>query len=567
MALTTHTYRAWYTYWVDTFIQFRTVELDVLGGFLTMDENWSPFVQSDLTIATPDEATLALLDPRRQDTFRDRVRIEITETGGTAYSADWLTVRELKPSLDGTTALTLASRDVLLQESVWTAPRDDFPTFLTASLINIVENALYLANLPFDERGTDQPFPVYWDAVNRIPNAAPFNGVDQWNRTGWRGIVNCANPNPQVNEGGTGDRYTLMQCTGPASGTANAVLALHPWTNTAGRLEGVKVEERKEYSLGVETMVHTLVGTGRTVRARMVARFYDQFGNANWGDRRGDYVTLPQGLTAATGAYKRPTLSVTVPRGVQTMGVIVEFDGIRNGDFYRVKKAMLNDGLRIEPEWFHGSTASDTNYVYEFSGNAFESPSTRRALTTPDRDMLIWEPGVSAWDFLTGPLRVTGKRVWADGDGVTYLSPTRENIDGAVSILEGVNLTGGSTSVDRGSDEWADNLLLRFKWTTRDGPQAAYSLQASSVPVTGKTLVVDIDGYPDSSIGYNMLQALRSRGRASEATAVSKYDARPGMALTVKLPESPVQTGRVSSVRFDFDNDEMTVRGRDMVTS
>lgn len=565
MTTTTHSYRAWYTYWVDTFVQFRTVELDVLGGFLTQDENWSPCVQAELKIATPDAATLALLDPRRQDTFRDRIDLSITETGGTAYTAHWLTVRELKPSLDGTTTLTLASRDVLLQESVWTAPTDDFPTFLTGSFINIVENALFLANLPFDERGTDQPFPVYWDAVNRIPNAAPFNGADQWTRTGWRGIVNCANPNPQVNEGGTGDRYTLMQCTGPASGTANAVLALHPWTNTAGRLEGVKVEERKEYSLGVETMIHTLVGTGRTVRARMVARFYDQFGNANWGDRRGEYVTLPQGLTAATGAYKRPTLSVTVPRGVQTMGVIVEFDGIRNGDFYRVKKAMLNDGLRIEPEWFHGSTASDTNYVYEFTGNAFESPSTRRALTTPDRDMLIWEPGVSAWEFLTGPLRVTGKRVWADGDGVTYLSPTRENIAGSVSILEGVNLIGGSTSVDRGSDEWADNLLTRFKWNTRDGPQTAYRLHTSNTDASGKTLVVDIDGYPDSNIGANMLQALRSRGRASEAQAVSRYDVRPGMALTVKLPDTPLQTGRVSSVRFDFDSDEMTVRGRDMV--
>lgn len=567
MTATTHTYRAWYRYWVDPTVTWRTVELDVLGGLLTMDENWSPFVQADLKIATPDEATLALLDPRRQDTLRDAVRLEIAETGGTAYTADWLTVRELKPSLDGTTTLTLASRDVLLQESVWTGPTDDYPTSLTGSFINIVEYAVFIANLPLDERGVDQPFPVYWDAVNRIPNAAPFNGADQWTRTGWRGIVNCANPNPQINEGGTGDRYTLMQCTGPASGTANAVLALHPWTNTAGRLEGVKVEERKEYSLGVETMVHTLVGTGRTIRARMIARFYDQFGNANWGDRRGDYVTLPQGLTAATGAYKRPTLSVTAPRGAQTMGVILELDGIRNGDFYRVKKAMLNDGLRIEPQWFHGSSASDANYVYEFSGNAFESPSTRRALTTPDRDMLIWETGVSSWEFLTGPLRVTGKRVWADGDGVTYLSPTRENIVGAVSILEGVNLTGGSTSIDRGSDEFAHNLLLRFKWNTRDGPQTAYSLQASSTPVSGKTLVVDIDGYPDSNIGYNMLQALRSRGRASEATAVSKYDVRPGMALALKLPDTPIQTGRVSSVRFDFDTDEMTVRGRDMETA
>ncbi len=55
--------------------------------------------------------------------------------------------------------------------------------------------------------------------------------------------------------------------------------------------------------------------------------------------------------------------------------------------------------------------------------------------------------------------------------------------------------------------------------------------------MTGKTLVVDIDGYPDATIGANMLQSLKSRGRASEAQAVSRYDVSPGMALTMKLPD------------------------------
>ncbi len=139
-------------------------------------------------------------------------------------------------------------------------------------------------------------------------------------------------------------------------------------------------------------------------------------------------------------------------------------------------------------------------------------------------------------------------------------------IDGVVTISSGFNATKGQDLISRNDDgEWYLGVLIKYQWTDALGvQQTAYDFSGSATRV----LVLEYDRpYPGPGGAAYVLGRAGGLGRVYDLMAISAYDAQPGMQLAATLPNSEIQVGVLSGVRWQFPQDEMSVKSRGLVTT
>jgi len=189
---------------------------------------------------------------------------------------------------------------------------------------------------------------------------------------------------------------------------------------------------------------------------------------------------------------------------------------------------------------------------------------------------IVWRPGVSAWSFVSEYLQRSGRRLWVDPDSDWHISLEPKNTAGTIYLHDAVQLTNYSSTISR--DDWYDGVAIVYTWS----PDAKYSPSLSHVDLAtsgsfyrGRTHVETIQLAPavgaatpaaavfDGMATYK-LDRMSALGRSETFEAVSNFDAKTGMALSVSIDGGTV-TGHVASVTWNIGTRRMTVTGRDMV--
>lgn len=204
------------------------------------------------------------------------------------------------------------------------------------------------------------------------------------------------------------------------------------------------------------------------------------------------------------------------------------------------------------------SLRTTVNFALARIGAALQSGVEDATIT--EADALVWEPGVSAWDYMRSLAEAYGYVVRCDERRRWTLTSRDATRTDGVS-LSGAVLTDARERVALDDDLWADAVVVKYQWPNSSGvTQVRYdtsSLRANPVKVV---LVERSVPYPGAGAARYWLRRLRARGRVFDLGEVADYSIRPGMKFTGFLPYTIAQVGYVETVTWT--DEKVTIRTR-----
>lgn len=532
--ISTHEYEA-------TLLEGAGHALGIRGGGVNMDEGKAPHVISRLTISIPGEAVQELLDardPRRVEIAAGVSYHPLTPAPAQARAFDLGLRGRRIDHVNGTIQLDLASDEALLMDDVLLADTPNRDALDYQDSIRAMIDAVVLSRIgaALEPGGPDTPFRVLSDGTNLIPNPALETGIGSWLAAG-----NCALAWSTVAH--TGTHALAFQAGAAGAQQVNATPLATYLTVTAGKTYQWSVWGRK------------LSATPAATTLRVGIQWFN-VSNVQIG------VDLLSTAGALTAAYARYHVIGEAPVGaVKARAIVLVLGAANNLEATAIDDALFMEGDRLQ-DAFNGDTTDTDEYAYAWTGVAGASTSTRAALIERSPQMLDWEPGESAWEFIQPVFQTVGLRLFCDERRRWFLVDASYIAAGQTQIAVGTNATSADDEISRDSDEWCDAALVIYRWNDQtDTPTVRYDWYAE--PGHTRVRVVELNrAFTGPGFAEYIVKRAAGKGRQITASAVSQYQAQPGQPVTITLPSTPIQTGLIASVEWSLDNDEMTVRSR-----
>lgn len=520
--------------------------LKIVGGSVTMDEGRAPHVQASLTIATPTEAVTELLDPRKNV----RVKVTATSTGGTARTFDLVLRARVLDHNTAETSLKLASDEALLLDDALAATTPNVSALAYQASLRAIINQVVLSRIgaTLQPGTTDAPYRVLTDAANMFENASVEGDVSGGEQV-WAGqnIYSI--------------RDTSWASVGAASIRLYSPLAADSSVTLggdggSGMRNGMRAGTT--YTASADFRLAAALGGTEAIdgRARTITAFY--------ADSTGYHVIKSNQAPNAPGVT-RLSVTFTIPADA-TEAFVRFYHGHSAGESWWDALRLSENTGAIGADlttYFDGNTPDTEEYSYQWDGVDLYSTSRRIALVNRAPEALVWEPGVSAWDFVQPLFQASGFRLFCDESRKWYLVDTSYLPAGYTQIAAGRNVTQADDEISRDSDEWYDAVLVKYTW--RDSVTAeektAYDVAAPAGYTKLRTMQIPRP-FPGPGLASYALKRAGGKGRVLSLSAISEYSVTPTQPVAATLPGTPIQTGVVASVEWNFDIDEMTIATR-----
>jgi hypothetical protein len=184
---------------------------------------------------------------------------------------------------------------------------------------------------------------------------------------------------------------------------------------------------------------------------------------------------------------------------------------------------------------------------------------------------ISWSIGEGAREKFQTFIEKAAARVWADETGNSWhMASSPRNTSASLSVTA---LTDWSDELSRYDADFANAVGISDIYTLNygDNDDSAFQLKswdfATSGPGPYRWLIINRDtglrNAPGTGQAGYVLGRTLSLGRAVSITAVNNFQTNPGDAISVTFPNESTISGRVSSVSWDFESGEMSVRVRD----
>ncbi|MDU0367678.1 hypothetical protein RWH45_10655 [Microbacterium sp. KSW4-17] len=492
-------------------------------------------------VFTPDADTLAALDTRMSPPPRVRFEARSTDASGAeTVRAFNLTLRE-RPisSRDGTLSLSLASDEALLAD--WAPLADDESLFTRQSSLRSVVSYVLGKVIPGASfpSGPDAPMPVYADATNEMANPSAIVNTTGWNATNLVAFSRSTSQSWAANSAktafnlrGTANTDSYIDTTFAASGMSGRVYLLRARQRTAG----------------------IALPSANAGRLRV---FTSNNGGASYRPLADAYGTTAANTTANV------TMRVGIPVGT-THVIVRAYHGFNNDQSVYWSDFRMSEytGDPTDTGYFDGNTTNTSSYTYTWESDAGLSVTKRVALIDRNPESLLWKSGQSALEFLIPLVQSAGLRLVCSETRTWSLRAEDYAASGALAIRHGVNMIDAEDRISRDDAEWFDAAVTVYRWTDRNGVSQE---RRDAYGPTGYSRVRTFERttpYPGPGFSEYAVRRAQGRGREVTATAVADLRASAEQPITVVLDGAPIQTGKTSSVTFDFDRDEMTVTTR-----
>lgn len=178
-----------------------------------------------------------------------------------------------------------------------------------------------------------------------------------------------------------------------------------------------------------------------------------------------------------------------------------------------------------------------------------------------DADSLAWEPGVSAWDYISPLVLASDRRLWCDEQRAWRLDDPMQTIEGGVRI-NGM-LKAISEEVDRDSDDWCEAVVVEYRWTDGAGAEHVRYDTAGHETASKVRTIRWARPYVRTGAAAAILRVLQGRGRTVTVEAVADFRVSPGQPTLIALVDGRLFTATVSRVDFQMPEGVMTVKVRD----
>lgn len=518
------------------------------SGEITLDALGIPYGTGTIDVPLNTETALEDFDPR------DDVRVQVTASeavSGTTRTFDLGLRARTVDLVAKSVALEVASDEALLED--YAALTQDLGAIpLQDSLRDVVGYVLAKIGATL-QPGPDFDFTTYSDATNlQIDPRMVFYG----------GVYMIAGANfssdsvfPGTRPNGIGQNGFGM--IGAGAGMSDSYMTSGLGLGSGGLVAG------KTYVVSATASVRTVLG-----------------GAAVAGDRERRIVVFVASPTINGGAYvvtrsagqipnvaesgplnpaneHRLSVEFTIPPDATSVLVRFYFGRETGGMTWTKVRATEKSPIPgvDDTEFFTGSDPDTTSYRYDWTGDPDHSTSKRTALIT-DRspELLVWKPGVTAWDFLSPLTATAGFRLFCDEHRVwRMIDPATYEVPGFVN-LSTFNTVSASDTISREDPEvFATGVLLRYGWQDAFG-NAQIAYDAAGTPE--KVVVIDYARpFPGPGAAAAILARRSGTGRTQNVDALTLWDTTPGNDASISLPDAPEQQGKVSSVRFSLSDD------------
>jgi hypothetical protein len=186
--------------------------------------------------------------------------------------------------------------------------------------------------------------------------------------------------------------------------------------------------------------------------------------------------------------------------------------------------------------------------------------------TVTEAAATIWQPGDTAFDYLTPMLEAASLRLWCDDSGAWQLTARQSTSPGAASLSATSNMTEHRDVMTRVDTEvWWDAVAIRYQWTDDLGVTQTEYDNAGPTPATATLTLTRNTPYPGAGAADGILARAAGRGRVLNIEAVSNYTHAPGQPVTITAPDTPAQTGYIAAVLWRIPEGEAIVTTRGLV--
>lgn len=531
--------------------------LKVKTGELTLDDTWSPYVQATLVCALPNSAQLETIDPRANQ----RVTVTQLEEWGDGAN-NWnssgyrppvsrtfdLIMRErVIDRAAGEITIALSSDEGLLQDKALvsaTSTRSYGLSIKAAVTLALATIGATLATGSDDANVASNTLDLV--RTNLIPNPAFRTSLGAWL---------------------PGGNYSTMTRVSTTAGflIADPSLTTHSRTSWSANMTGAG----GAYTNGdqVAPLIVPVAGVTYTLSAWVRSNANATIVPSVEWKLTGGAITASAGAAVTLVANTWTLISnvFTAPASVGWAGPYIYAAPTYTwvaGTTFDTTAWMFTVGTDA-PAFFDGISASGRNltglYAVAWAGTANASSSTLTNL--PNSDATIWQPGVSAWEWLEPLVQVGGVRLWCD-EARNWRLKKSWAVDGQINVSPATGVTRAEDTISRSSELWYDSVVIIYNWTDSFG-LARTAVDVAGAPGT-KTLTITYDStiYPGAGAAAAVLARATGRGRVLTLENISNYSATPGLTLSISLPDTPIQTGTISAVTWTHPDGTMSVSSR-----
>jgi hypothetical protein len=216
-----------------------------------------------------------------------------------------------------------------------------------------------------------------------------------------------------------------------------------------------------------------------------------------------------------------------------------------------------------------GTVYEAVNYVLARIGAHLSVSSGPGVFAPFDPTKNPWEPGVSAWEWVSRVVQAVDLRLSCDEGGSWQLTKEQVEPAGPDLALTADTIKRATDAISRDGD-WYTAVVITYRWSDDENEQhTAYDLARLPVSIAGTnqrahTLTYQ-KPYPGPGAAARILRSLLGHARKISVSAVIDYGARPGRQVTIALPSTPTQAGTVSAVTWHYPADDMDVQFRAVV--
>lgn len=499
-------------------------------GQVTLDSAAFPYVQGTVKIAVEDAMLLEDLDPRDSR----RLAITAARDGGSPRTFN-LGVREATPDrAGGTVTLRLASDEAVLMDYAQLVD-DNGPRAHQASLRAVCNYVLGKIGAALQAGGPDADVTAYWSVTNLVPNPRLANDANAW----------------QTGSGASGGGRLVMSAPLPPVGNT-----AYRWTAAAGDSNAVPLSALYRVTPGKWYVFTAYLCSGTTRQARAAIQWWSAGGSVASSTSYGAFIT------SDVTAFHRVSVIAQCPPGAEQAVPYINTVGNASGNLHYASCAMFHEGNEVIP-YYDGATAAGGGYTHAWQAAVHASTSTRTPAVERRPEALRWSAGDSGMAFLETLLKSAGLRIVCDEQRRWFLRGNDYRAGGAQAYRYGVNIKTASESLSRDDNSWRDGAVYEYIWTDDDGIEQR-RLDAFALPGASKIAKVELRNtpYPGPGRAQYMVERAQGTGRTVSVTANPAWDEVTDQALSILLEDTPIQTGIIASVRYDFGDDSVEITSR-----
>jgi hypothetical protein len=534
---------------------------------LRVDEGATPYTSATLTIKMPSLAVLAQLDPNARPVVRVRASRRQGSTGQQVRSSIDTSPRLVDRSVDlrsGTVSLTLANDETSLEY----APAVDVDLLsLNTSVRAIAQEVVRRAtgrSATTVTAAVDRAFVPSTTQKNLMPEGGFERGINRWKPVNARLDIS-----PSYSTDGAN---TLRIQPNSASFDSFAEIDAGLVAGKTYRIQGYLSSDYTSYNFAPDGRTQQIVVVAAmNGYPEVIAKSSALLMSLPDVPRlRMVEFTMPPNITASSvRLYNGANNAATPANGGMYWDSIAIFEAPLD-----LTDSFTRHGYQKVLPYFDGDTVDTDRFIYTWDGERGSSTSTRRPRVARNPESLVWRRGQTARDFLTPVLQAVGLRIYQDVTGTWRLTdnsdrPTaRTRLDVRSNIYQIVDAGAFNSTYPDGSPVWADAVAVTYRWTDDEGnDREAVDVDAPDGYTKLYQLTLQETPYPGPGQAAYLRGRFAQRARQMTVTARPDYGVLPSQELTIVTDHVGLLTGYVDSVAFDHAADEMTVVGKNLVST